>query len=103
MDTFVIEGVSPDQPDHGPIEVYLKREGAEAFLLNGLLGAFAAGVQQQKLQPGGTISLIVQLGLPTEADPFPFSSGSFILNNPDERRVWDYTVVPYDSKVKPRG
>lgn len=96
----VVLGSSPGEKQH-PLEVYLDKDGADYHIMKGLLGAFQAHVLT--LEPGGTLSLIVNRGpSPTEEQPQPASSGSFVINNPaGERHVWDFTTLFCDAK--PRG
>ena len=96
LDSYVILGSTPEEPGMNPIEVYLRREGAEGYLLEGLLKSFHVAVAEQKLEPGGTISLIVTRGNPAE-DPDCTTSGSFVVNNPADRRAWDFVVIPHKS------
>ena len=96
LDTFVILGSTPEEPGMAPIEVYLRREGAEAYLLQGLMKSFHVAITEDKLEPGGTISLIVTRGDPAQ-DPDAMTSGSFVVNNPNDRRAWDFVVIPHKS------
>lgn len=107
MDTFVVMGSSPEEPAMAPFETYLRRKGAEAYLLQGLIQSFGVALQgflsedpESGIQPGGTVSLIVSLGNPTDENPFPTSSGSFAVNNPNDRRVWDFIVLPHTATPK---
>lgn len=68
------------------MEVFLSRDAADSFLVQGLMGAFAQ--HAIRLKPGGTISLFINRGVSDAA-----SNGSFVINNPEEARsVWDFRV-----------
>lgn len=91
-DIVLVVGSQPGEKSQ-PLEVYLEKDGADFHIMKGLLGAFQAHIGA--LEPGGTLSLIVNRG-PDASDetPFPTSSGSFVINNPKgDRHVWDFNTV----------
>lgn len=96
----MVLGSSPEEKVH-PLEVYLDRRGADEHILKGLLGAYANHLSA--VEPGGTLSLIVNIGPePTADSPNPSSSGSFVINNPKgDRHVWDFNTLT--CKVDPLG
>jgi hypothetical protein len=96
-DVWIVIGSKPGE-ERRPIECYLSKEGADAFLMRGMAQTFVESLGA--LEPGGTISLIVNRGLePTDEEKHP-SSGSFVINNPDgARQVWDFTVLPFDAEA----
>lgn len=100
MEAVVIIGSTPTEKAQ-EIEVYLTQERADNHILMGLLQAYQSHLGA--VEPGGTLSLIINRAAePVDGSLPPVTSGSFVINNPeDDRHVWDFhtracDLVPKD-------
>jgi hypothetical protein len=88
MDIYIVYGSDPTAVDTPvrPMEVYLDRDKATAFLVNGLIATFAA--HSGELKEGGQLSCLLTRG----SDEL-MTSASFVRNDPEgDRHSWDFYV-----------
>ncbi len=95
-DVWLVLGSTPEESNQ-TLEAFTTQEEADFYLMRGLLGAF--GQHVGALEPGGTLSLIVNRGEEAKDGAHPLSSGSFVINNVGgDRHVWDFHTLPCEAR-----